>query len=567
MQSIVQWLEDLGLGQYADAFVEANIEPRLLPELSESDFEKLGVTLGHRKQLARAIAGLAAPAAPLAGGSEAGPRGVAEAERRQLTVMFWDLVGSTALSAQLDPEDLRAVIGAYHRACTEVIGRAGGFVAQFMGDGALAYFGYPKAHEDDAERAVLAGLELVHAVEEVDVRTPLRARVGIATGLVVVGDLFGEGAAQRRAVVGETPNLAARLQALAEPGTVVIAAGTRRLLGRLFDYRALDPAQLKGFAEPVPAWQVLHASAEESRFEARQERGVLPLVGREEELELLLRRWRRAKAGEGQVVLLSGEAGIGKSRIVRGAAGPAGRGARAARPGALFLLAASSGQRAPSRSSSGSSTKPGSRATTRRRCAAASWRRCWRRRRRRRRRWRCSRPCSRCRPGSATSSPAMSPQRRKEKTLAALLARVERLAAREPVLIVFEDLHWVDPTSLELLKLQIERWRDLAVLVVITARPEFAPPWLGSARVTTIALARLDAGQVGALVERVADGRKLPAEVAPPDHRAHRRHAAVRRRTDEERAGERAAAAAERIITCWTGRCRRWRFQRRCTTR
>ncbi len=248
MQSIVQWLEDLGLGQYADAFVEANIEPRLLPELSESDFEKLGVTLGHRKQLARAIAGLAAPAA---GGPEAGPRGVAEAERRQLTVMFWDLVGSTALSAQLDPEDLRAVIGAYHRACTEVIGRAGGFVAQFMGDGALAYFGYPQAHEDDAERAVLAGLELVHAVEEVDVRTPLRARVGIATGLVVVGDLFGEGAAQRRAVVGETPNLAARLQGLAEPGTVVIAAGTRRLLGRLFDYRALDPARSR--ASPSPS--------------------------------------------------------------------------------------------------------------------------------------------------------------------------------------------------------------------------------------------------------------------------------------------------------------------------
>jgi class 3 adenylate cyclase len=509
MQSIVQWLEDLGLGQYADAFVEANIEPRLLPELSESDFEKLGVTLGHRKQLARAIAGRAAPAA---GGPEAGPRGVAEAERRQLTVMFWDLVGSTALSARLDPEDLRAVIGAYHRACTAVIGRAGGFVAQFMGDGALAYFGYPQAHEDDAERAVLAGLELVHAVEEVDVRTPLRARVGIATGLVVVGDLFGEGAAQRRAVVGETPNLAARLQGLAEPGTVVIAAGTRRLLGRLFDYRALDPAQLKGFAEPVPVWQVLHASAEESRFEARQERGVLPLVGREEELELLLRRWRRAKAGESQVVLLSGEAGIGKSRIVRALqdrlaaepephaqvryfcsphhqdsalhpiivrleheAGFARDDAPEVRRGKLEALLAAAA--APEEEVA---------------LLAAM----------------LSLP-----PGERDQLAAMSPQRRKEKTLAALLARVERLAERQPVLIVFEDLHWVDPTSLELLKLQIERWRDLAVLVVITARPEFAPPWLGSARVTTIALARLDAGQVGALVERVADGRKLPPEV------------------------------------------------------
>jgi class 3 adenylate cyclase/tetratricopeptide (TPR) repeat protein len=512
MNSIVQWLEGLGLGQYARAFVEADIEPHQLPELTEADLEKLGVTIGHRKQLARAIAGLAAEAAPPrpATSPVIAARGAAEAERRQLTVMFWDLVGSTALSARLDPEDLRVVIGAYHRCCTDVISRAGGFVAQFMGDGALAYFGYPRAHEDDAERAVLAGLDLVRAVGEVDVRTPLQARVGIATGLVVVGDLFGEVAAQRRAVVGETPNLAARLQELAAPGSVVIAAGTRRLVGRLFEYRALDPTPLKGFAEPVPAWQVLRASAEESRFEARQEGGLLPLVGREAELELLLRRWRRAKAGESQVVLLSGEAGIGKSRIVR-----ALQDRLAAEPhvpvrvfcsphhqgSALYPVISRLEHEAGFARDDSPEVKlgklealfPAGEMPEEEFALFATL---------------LSLPA-----GDRYWLAEMSPQRRKEKTLAALLARIERLAARQPVLMVFEDLHWIDPTSLELLTLQIERWRTLPILLLITTRPEFTPPWSAAARVTTIALSRLDAGQVGALVERVAEGRKLPVEV------------------------------------------------------
>src|SRR6516165_7113679 len=241
---------------------------------------------------------------------------LANAERRHLTVMFCDLVGSTALSSRLDPEEYREVIGAYHHAVAKIIAEADGFVSRYMGDGVLVYFGYPQAHEDDAERAVRAGLACIEAVGRLNVRSvKLQVRVGIATGLVVVGDLIGEGSAQEQSVVGETPNLAARLQALAESETVVIAAGTRRLLGDLFEYRDLGGVEVKGIAAPVPAWQVLRPSAVASRFEALRGAALTPLVGREEEIDLLVRRWARAKAGDGQVVLISGEPGIGKSRI------------------------------------------------------------------------------------------------------------------------------------------------------------------------------------------------------------------------------------------------------------
>ena len=257
--------------------------------------------------------------------------------------MFCDLVGSTALSTRFDPEDLRELIGDYHRAVAETVGRFDGFVAKYMGDGVLIYFGYPQAHEDDAERAVRAGLAVIEAVGRLPARQDLRVRLGIATGLAVVGDLIGEGAAQERGVVGETPNLAARLQALAAPNTLVIAEATRRQIGGLFDLADLGPQALAGFAEPQPAWRVIGESGMLSRFEALRS-GETPLVGREEEVELLVRRWQQAKSGEGRVVLISGEPGIGKSRLTRRAFRAHRK--RAPYPPALFLLAAPPGQRA-----------------------------------------------------------------------------------------------------------------------------------------------------------------------------------------------------------------------------
>src|SRR4051794_23768547 len=319
---VVSWLHGLGLEQYAPAFRDNDIDGDLLRRLTAEDLRELGVaSVGHRRRLLDAIAAFDAPtpaadASGLAAATLAtlAPKG--DAERRQLTVMFCDLVGSTPLSTRFDPEDLREIIGAYHRAVAGVVASLDGFVAKYMGDGVLVYFGYPRAHEDDAERAVRAGLGLIDAVSRLDVKSvKLQARVGIATGLVVVGDLIGAGSAQEQSVVGETPNLAARLQALAEPDAVVIAAGTRRLVGDLFEYRDLGATEVKGFAGPVPAWQVLRPSEVASRFEALRGSALTRLIGRDEELDLLLRRWTRAKAGDGQVVLISGEPGIGKSRI------------------------------------------------------------------------------------------------------------------------------------------------------------------------------------------------------------------------------------------------------------
>src|SRR5262245_48115618 len=314
------WLRSLGLEQYEAAFRENAIDAEVLPDLTDQDLEKLGVLLGHRRKLLRAIAnlqgiekGAATVAVPITPNAASPP--VDAAERRQVTVMFSDLIGSTALTARMDPEDLREVISAYQKCVAETVRRFDGFVAKYLGDGVLVYFGYPQAHEDDAERAVRAGLELISATTGLKTRTSLQTRVGIATGLVVVGDLIGSGEAQERGIVGETPNLAARLQSLAEPNSVVIAESTRRLLGNLFELRDLGPTELKGIGSPVRAFAALRASSIESRFEAMHVEGVTALVGREEELEVLLRRWARAKIGEGQVVLLCGEAGIGKSRL------------------------------------------------------------------------------------------------------------------------------------------------------------------------------------------------------------------------------------------------------------
>ena len=343
---ITGWLRELGLEQYAPAFRDNAIDARILPSLTVEDLKDLGVTsVGHRRQLLDAIAALGpgAPAAvpTAASGFVTTP---ADAERRQLTVMFCDLVGSTALSTQFDPEDLRDLIGTYQRAVAAVVAEFDGFVAKYMGDGVLIYFGYPKAHEEDAERAVRAGLGLIDSIGRLEAGSAkLQVRIGIATGLVVVGDLIGEGSAREQTVVGETPNLAARLQAVAAPASLVIAAGTRQQIGELFDLEDLGPQQLVGFAAPQRAWRVLRESAEVSRFEALRS-GTTPLVGRDEEVEVLSRRWQRAKTGEGRVVLISGEPGIGKSRLTAALSEHVGN--ESAYAPALFLLAAPPGQRA-----------------------------------------------------------------------------------------------------------------------------------------------------------------------------------------------------------------------------
>jgi class 3 adenylate cyclase len=320
---VVVWLHSLGLGKYEAAFRENEIDETVLQGLTAEDLKELGIAaLGHRRKLLDAIAALGTSAGGKAPSDNVETASTApsappedRAERRQVTVMFSDLVGSTALSARMDPEDLREIITSYQKSVTETVQRFGGFVAKYMGDGVLIYFGYPQAHEDDAERAVRAGLDLVAAVSALKTHAPLQTRVGIATGLVVVGDLIGSGASQEQAIVGETPNLAARLQSIAEPNSVVIAESTRKLVGNLFELKDLGGRDLKGIAGPVRAWAALRSSPIESRFDALHVGGLTELVGRDEELELLLRRWSKAKSGEGQLVLLSGEPGIGKSRL------------------------------------------------------------------------------------------------------------------------------------------------------------------------------------------------------------------------------------------------------------
>jgi class 3 adenylate cyclase len=319
MLDVARWLAEQGLGHHAEAFAENGIAGDVLRDLTDADLRELGLNLGDRRRLLKAIAALdQEPTRDRTEASSLRPATPRDAERRQLTVMFVDLVGSTALSAALDPEDMREVIRAYQNAVAVEVTRFEGHVAKFMGDGVLAYFGWPKAHEDDAERAVRAGLAVADAAGGLAAAgRALAARVGIATGLVVVGDLVGEGAAQEAAVVGETPNLAARLQGIAGSGQLVIADATRRLVGGSFELRDLGERELKGIGEPVQAFAVTGERPVESRFEAMSGRLVLPMVGRDQELALLLERWAQARDGEGQGVPLVGEAGIGKTRIAQ----------------------------------------------------------------------------------------------------------------------------------------------------------------------------------------------------------------------------------------------------------
>jgi class 3 adenylate cyclase/tetratricopeptide (TPR) repeat protein len=511
MQEIATWLKSLGLGEYAQRFAENDIDVSVLRYLTDQDLERLGVSLGHRRKMLAAIAGFdgVMPPTPQAV-TEPDWRG--EAERRQLTVMFCDLVGSTALSARLDPEDMREVIDAYHAACACIMPTYDGFIAEFRGDGILAYFGYPRAHEDDAERAVRAGLDIIAAVARLKTRAaePLAVRIGIATGLVVVGDLSREGASREHAVVGDTPNLAARLQALAEPGTVVVAASTCRLLGDVFHLRDLGRHKVKGIAEPVAAWAVEGVLASESRFEAVRTARLTDLVGRDDEINFLVERQRLAWRGEGQIVLIAGEPGIGKSRLA------AALGERAAEPytqlryqcspyhtnSALHPFIAQLERAAQIKPNDPSGQKLDkleavlAMGTSRVQAMASLF-------------------------AALLSIPyderypplALSPTQQRRQTLAALLDHLEGLARQQPILLFFEDAHWADATSLELLDLTVERVRQLPTLALFTFRPEFEPRWVGLPNVSTLTLGRLDRSNVESMVASVTGGRLLPAEV------------------------------------------------------
>jgi class 3 adenylate cyclase len=503
------WLRSLGLAQYEATFREHEIDADVLTELAEGDLQSLGIPLGHRKRLLKAIRALQGEAPQSTPAPLDAPH---LAERRQLTVMFCDLVGSTGLAARLDPEDLREVIGAYHRSVAETVRRFDGFVAKYLGDGVLVYFGYPRAHEDDAERAVRAGLDVVAAVERIEAPAgKLEVRIGIATGLVVVGDLVGKGASEEQAVVGETPNLAARLQGLAQPGTVVVPSATRRLLGNICNLRALGQHKLKGFAEPVEAWAVESVSIFESRFELMHSAQLSGFIGREAEIGLLMDRWNLARDGEGQVVLLSGEPGIGKSRIVSELRARLEKEHVASLRfqcspyyvNSAFYPISDNFERALKLARD---ETPDAKLDKLEALIVSNYGRP-------REDVRfiasiLSIPC-----GERYGAVTMTPQKFKNETLRALVDTVEAAARKQPTVMLFEDAHWADPTSLEALDLLVDRVARVPLLMVLTYRPEFQSRWSHYTHVTALTLTRLTQAQSQALVLRLIGGKALPEDL------------------------------------------------------
>ena len=520
MDDIGHWLEQQGLGKYAGVFAENAIDFDVLADLEREDLKDLGIPIGDVRRLLRAIRELeqehrAEPPSEeraIAASDVAPHARDGEAERRQLTVMFADLVGSTELSQQLDPEDLREINRAYQDAAKAAIERFDGFVARYMGDGVLAYFGYPQAHEDDAERAVRAGLDLTNAVPSLATPVKLSVRVGIATGPVVVGDIIGEGASQESAVVGETPNLAARLQGMAGGNAVVIGDQTRHLTGGAFVYGDLGEHSLKGFDGLMQAWEVRGESVSASRFEALHGDDLGAFIGREHELGILLERWDRAIGGEGQAVLVSGEAGIGKSRVtnalreqladtthVRVGHQCSPHHTNSALYPFIFQLERASGFEA----SDGDDTKLQKLEALLSRGSISTG------------------PDALCMLANLLSISTqgrfppieLTPQEQKAKTIEALIDHLVGLADDAPVLWVFEDAHWADPTSRELLEQMIDRLQDLQVLAVITARPEYESAWVGFGQASALPLGRLSRNQSRALIENLADGKALPEVV------------------------------------------------------
>ncbi|MBV9051180.1 MAG: AAA family ATPase [Hyphomicrobiales bacterium] len=504
--SVGEWLRSIGLGQYETAFQENEIDSAVLRELTAEDLTALGVNLvGHRRKLLAAIAALRGTPAS-ANAPALSPTKSTDAQRRQLTVMFVDLVGSTTLSGRLDPEDMSLVITAFQNTVAGVITRFQGHVAKYMGDGILCYFGWPVAHEDDAERAARAGLAIMTGMS--GLRTPagepMWARIGIATGLVVVGDLIGAGAAQEEAVVGETPNLAARLQGLAAPGQIILAHTTRRLIGNAFAVADIGGHSLKGIAGEVRAYAVTGERAAQSRFEARTAGAISAMVGRDQELASMLKRWNQAKGGQGQLVLLSGEAGIGKSRVMRAMIDAVAREPHVQvsyqcspyhTDSPLYPAIQQLTFAAGFRPDDGSDEKldrleamvhveQGERALL----------------------------------GALLGLDAearygkfkLTPQQQRVRTLEALVSHLMALALDRPVLFVVEDAHWIDATTLDLIDLCLERVASARVMMLVTARPNFRHEFGGRAVVTKLALNRLGRGQVRTIIDGVTGGKTLP---------------------------------------------------------
>src|SRR5690242_1967934 len=515
---VAAWLRALGLDQYEAAFRENAVDAEVLPTLTADDLKDLGVTLvGHRRRLLDAIAKLqndstssrvATPSGDHEASTSADDAVSSGGERRQLTVMFCDLVGSTALSEKLDPEELRDLLHAYRTLCGDVIARYDGFVARYVGDGILTYFGWPAAHEDDAERAVRAALEIVQTVKRASATEALSVRIGIATGPVVVGEAAGVGD-QSKLAVGSTPNLAARLQGLATADQIVIAASTRRLVGNAFNLSDLGEHDLKGIAEPVHVWRVERLAVMESRFDAHHTAaGLTPLVGREEEVDLLLRRWTQARDGEGQVVLLCGEPGIGKSRILSVLRERLeAQGVQALRfqcsPYSInsafwpiidnFERALKFGRDETAEAKLDKlealvGTHYGRPLADVRFVASI-----------------LSIPCE-----ERYGTLSMTPQRHKDETLRTLVDITEAAARRQPSVLLFEDAHWADPTTLEVLDLLIDRVRTMPLLVVLTHRPEFQSRWSGHGHVGALNLSKLTRAQSTAMVLALAGGKALP---------------------------------------------------------